>query len=144
MTRVVLLDSDYLISAFDLAQKKELDLKRREEVRKMASDSETRFRITPLIFYEALRQCSDPAEMETKLKDLPFKYLEIGEAHGRRAAEAFRFAVAQGQGTRPDWLDKRSFDLFHCVCGEANKAELVSGDEHIPKLQKLLDDSRQP
>ncbi|MDR1855532.1 MAG: hypothetical protein LBR05_11605 [Azoarcus sp.] len=145
MTRKILLDSDYLISAFDSGQVGEVDRKRREVVEKLAGDPDTRFRITPLIFYEALRNCANPEVMEKKLNDLGFKYLEVSEAHGRRAAAAFRFAVNQNQGTRPDWLDKRSFDLFHCVCEEANEVELISGNvDDVPRLKQLLFDSRHP
>jgi hypothetical protein len=144
MTRVVLLDSDYLISVFDRSQNKEVDLKRREEVRKMLSDEKTSLRITPLIFYEALRGCSDHAAMDEALMDEDFAYLEVKEAHGRRAAQAFRFAVTQGGGKKPDWLDKRRFDLFHCVCEEVNDVELISDDEHIPSLRQLLTNSKQP
>jgi hypothetical protein len=146
MTRRILLDSDYLISAFDKS-KTDVDKRRSEVVEKLLSDPNTRFLITPLLFYEALRKCENPEVMEEKLNRLGFKYIDVGEVHGRRAAEAFRFAIKQNQGRRPEWLDKRSFDLFHCVFEGVDKVELVSDDEHIPKLRehlKQLDDSRQP
>jgi hypothetical protein len=141
MTRVVLLDTDMLISAFDRDQDKPIDIQRRERVKELASDPDTRFRITPLIFYEALRNCADLAVMEKALNDLSFRFIEVSEAHGRRAAEAYRWA--KDNPSKGYTLDKRSFDLFHCVCEEVNNVELVSDDNHIPKIKQLLNESRQ-
>jgi predicted nucleic acid-binding protein len=153
MMRKVLLDTDMLISAFDRNEAQDadsmvdvndarsVDSRRRKRVEKLASNPEVRLWITPLIYYEVMRGIRHklPAEMEADLKD--FQRLEIREVHAHRAAELFRFSRAKGE-----WLDKRRFDLFHCVCAELDGLEFVSdNDEDISKIQQLINDHpRQP
>lgn len=50
-----------------------------------------------------------------------------------RAAEVFRKA-RQTNVT----LDKRKFDVFHCVYAEINALEMLSKDADVEKIQKLM------
>jgi hypothetical protein len=44
---------------------------------------------------------------------------------------------ALGDASQPK-LDKRSFDLFHCVAAHHNKLEVASRDGDIPKIMEVL------
>jgi predicted nucleic acid-binding protein len=134
MMREVLLDANMLIAAFDCDETNEIEIQRRKRVEELASDPEIRFRITPLIYYEALRGVRRklPADMEADLRT--FNQIEIRGVHGQRAAELFRLAKDKGE-----WLDKRSFDLFHCVCADVDGLEFVSDDDKdIPRIKQLI------
>jgi predicted nucleic acid-binding protein len=150
MMREVLFDTNMLISAYDHDETREVgsavdgsetrnvDFQRRKCVEKLASDPEVRLWITPLIYYEVLRGVvhKSPAEMENELR--AYQRLEIREAHGHRAAELYRLAK-----DKDEWLDKRRFDIFHCVCAEIDGLEFVHDDRgDIPTIQKLITATR--
>jgi predicted nucleic acid-binding protein len=138
MTHWVLLDANILIGAFDGDPASEEHVRARERLQSMMDDPEVDLAITPLIRYEVLRgvRRKSPAAVDAALNY--FQSFEICTEHGVRAAEIFRLAKDAGAG-----LDKRSFDLFHCVCAEINDMDVLSQDGDIPKIQQLIQDSRQ-
>jgi predicted nucleic acid-binding protein len=148
MMREVLLDTDMLIAALDGNKDKDdvVEKQRRRRVKELSSDPEVRLRITPLIYYELMRDVRHrtPAEIEADLKH--FDQTEIRAEHGRRAAELYRLAKEEHKDNKDEWLDRRRFDVFHCVCAELDGLEFVSGnDKDILKIQQLINDHpRQP
>ena len=72
-----------------------------------------------------------PEQMKAILND--FEEFDIRERDATFAAEVFRKAKAQDMQ-----LNKRQFDLFHCVCAELNELEFESRDGDVPKIQKLI------
>jgi predicted nucleic acid-binding protein len=140
MMREVLLDTNMLIATFD-GKAGDVEEQRRALVEALVLDPEVRLWITPLVYYEVLRgtQSMSLVEMEAVLKD--FEQIEISKEHGHRAAELYRRAKEKGKS---EWLDKRRFDVFHCVCAELYDLEFVHSDEgDIPKIQQLINESRQ-
>lgn len=150
--RHILLDASMLISAYDRDESKktapavdggetsDVDLRRRKRVEELAAKGEVRFWITPLIYYEVMRglKHKSPVEMEIELEE--YERLDIREDHGRQAVELYRLAKNKDKS---EWLDKRGFDLFHCVCAEIDGMEFVHDDTgDIPKIQQLIQDSR--
>ena len=140
MTRQVLLDVNMLIGVFDGDDENEKHVEARREFEALTDDPEVEFVVTPLVRYEFLRgvRRSGAAETEAALLEMKaalddFGQSEIRKNIGDRAAELFQLAKNKGVD-----LDKRSFDLFHCVCAEAYGWELVSQDTHIQTIQKLI------
>lgn len=132
MTRAVLLDANLLIGAFDSAAGNEEHQRSKERLRELLLDPEVKVAISPLIRYEVLRGAKcDFDELDEKLSD--FHEFEVSGRDARRAAEIFRRAVAADMK-----LDKRKFDVFHCVCAEINELEILSRDGDIEKIQNLM------
>lgn len=129
----VLLDTNLLIGAFDGDPKNPDHEKAQQRLTELLESPNVRLAITPLIRYEVLRGVKrvDVQELDRQLDG--FAELEIRGSHARRAAELFRQATAQGLT-----LNKRTFDLFHCVCAELEAFELGSQDGDIPKIQQLI------
>jgi predicted nucleic acid-binding protein len=138
MTRRVLLDTNMLIGAFDSEDGNVAHIKAKEEMVRLLKEPDTKLAITPLIRYEVLRGAPPDkvVQLEKILND--FQEFEVRGVEAHRAAELFRLAKE-----KEIKLDKRSFDLFHCVCAEMNDLELVAQDRDIPKIQKLIQDSKQ-
>ena len=138
MTRWVLLDANILIGAFDGDPASEAHARAGEHLQAMMNDPQIDLAITPLIRYEVLRgvRRQSPADVDEALNY--FQSFEIRTEHGIRAAELFRLAKDKNI-----MLDKRSFDLFHCVCAEINGLELASQDGDIPKIQQLIQEGKQ-
>jgi predicted nucleic acid-binding protein len=144
MKRRVLLDANMLIGVFDGDGKNSAHVRAQGDFEALASDPEVEFVITPLVRYEFLRgvRRAGVAETETALLEMTatlndFKEIEIRQSIGDRAAELFRLAKNKGVD-----LDKRSFDLIHCVCAEVYGLELVSQDAHIQKIQQMIQGGR--
>lgn len=133
MMRKVLLDTNILISAFDAEEGHPQDGLAYRRVMAWLDDPDVRLTTTPLILYEVLRgvQRVSPDELEERLAG--FQVVSVHGPDGIRAAELFRFAKNEGVS-----LDKRSFDLFHCVCAESNRLEFESQDGDIPKIKDLM------
>lgn len=137
MTRKLLLDTNMLIGAFEPEPGNAAHTKAKEKLKHLSEDTEVKLAITPLIRYEVLRGVRriSPDKMEDVLNG--FQEFEVRGAEARRAAELYRLAKNKGMD-----LSKRSFDLFHCVCAEANGLEILAQDGDIPKIQQLIQDSK--
>lgn len=134
MSRKVLLDTNLLIGAFDGQLGNAAHESARQRLTALLADPGVKLAITPLIRYEVLRGVRDVdlvGELNAVLND--FHEFEVRGAEARRAADVFRRARATGVN-----LDKRSFDIFHCVCAELNGFEIDSQDGDIPKIQQLI------
>ncbi len=134
MARMVLLDTNMLIGAFD--GDPDSDPVHAEAARRMEAlllDPDVRLAISPLIRYEVLRKPSkiSVADLEAILNN--FEQFDIRENDARRSAEIYRLASDKGQK-----IDKRQFDVFHYVCAELNGLEFESQDGDIPKIRQLL------
>jgi predicted nucleic acid-binding protein len=144
MKRKVLLDTNMLIGTFDHDPNNSRHVEARKDFRALLADENVDLVITPLVSYEVLRKPTrvSPADLEAKLSRI--QSLPIREEEACRAAELFRLAESKNMN-----LDKRSFDLFHCVCAEVNGLEVASQDPHIKTIKDLIrdnprTDSRQP
>jgi predicted nucleic acid-binding protein len=134
----VLLDTNMLIGAFESEPGNAAHQAANERLNDLLSDPEVELVITSLIRYEVLRgvrriPCS---EMSAILND--FKEFVIRKEEANRAAELFCLAKDNGMV-----LDKRSFDLFHCVCAEIHDLEMASQDAGIRQIQQLIQESTQ-
>jgi predicted nucleic acid-binding protein len=138
MTRKVLLDTNMLIGALEPEPGNEEHVKAKQQLASLLSDESVKLAITPLIRYEVLRGVRRVSleEMEKNLNG--FHEFEVRGVEASRAAKLFR--LAKGKGL--DFLNKRSFDLFHCVCAEANGLEILAQDGDIPKINQLIQDSK--
>lgn len=138
MTRKVLLDTNMLIGALEPEPGNAEHVQAKEELARLLSDDDVKLAITPLIRYEVLRGVRrvSPDDMEAALND--FQEFEVRGAEASRAAELFRLAKRQGID-----LNRRTFDLFHCVCAEANGLEIIGRDGDIQKIKQLIQDSKQ-
>ncbi len=136
MKRMVLLDANLLIGAFDHDCENPRHVQARQHMAQLLNDPEIRLAITPLIRYEVLRGIKniDAKTLTAILND--FEEFDIRERDATRAAEIFRLARKQNVP-----LDKRQFDLFHCVCAENNRLEFTSQDGDIPKIRKLMSET---
>lgn len=133
MSRKVLLDTNLLIGAFDGQPGNEAHAAARQRLVALLADDRVKLAITPLIRYEVLRGARniDPDALNSALNDI--HEFEVRGADARMAADVFRRAKTSGID-----LDKRSFDIFHCVCAELNGFEIESQDGDIPKIQQLI------
>ncbi|KGE52482.1 PIN domain-containing protein [Xanthomonas axonopodis pv. vasculorum] len=133
MTRLVLLDANLLIGALDGEEGNadhEVSLKTFEA---LAADPDVKIAISPLIRYEVLRGLD---EVDVKAVNAILNNMKEFEMRGQeaiRAAEVFRKARQTDVK-----LDKRKFDVFHCVCAEINDLEILSKDGDIAKIQELM------
>jgi predicted nucleic acid-binding protein len=132
----VLLDTNLLIGAFEREPGNAQHDAARQRFLAIVADPEIEAVITPLVRYEVLRGVRriSPEKMMDALDQ--FQEFNVRKEEANRAAEVFR--LAEGIGTK---LDKRSFDLFHCVCAEVNGLEIVSQDHDIQKIQQLIQGS---
>lgn len=137
MTRKVLLDTNMLIGALEPEPGNDAHARAKAELARLVADTDVKLAITPLIRYEVLRGVRRVSsdKMEEALNS--FQEFEVRGAEARRAAELYRLAKNKGMD-----LSKRSFDLFHCVCAEANGLEILAQDGDIPKIQQLIQDSK--
>jgi predicted nucleic acid-binding protein len=127
-----LLDSNLLIGAFDGEAGNEAHAAAKEKVIALLKDPEVRLALTPLIRYEVLRGCRGSVdELDARLND--FEEFDVSGLDARRAAEIFREAKVAGTP-----LNKMEFDVFHWVCAEHNKLELLSADGDISKIKALI------
>lgn len=133
MMRKVLLDTNMLIGAFDAEPGNEAHFKARERLQTLLQDAEVKLAISPLIRYEVMRGAKNvPFEqLQAILND--FHEFDVRARDAERAAELFQAARRQGLS-----LDKRAFDLFHCVCAELNQLEFESNDGDVSKIQNLI------
>ena len=131
--RTVLLDTNLLIGALDTEPGNAAHTQSREHLEKLLRDPEVKLAISPLIRYEVLRGAKHVpvSRLEEILND--FHEFDVRAQDAQRAAELFREAK-----TKDIKLDKRSFDLFHCVCAELNALEFESRDGDVPKIQELM------
>ncbi len=74
---------------------------------------------------------ADVEDVNAILNDM--KEFEVRGLEAIRAAEVFRKARQTNIK-----LDKRKFDVFHCVCAEINELEMLSKYEDIETIQKLM------
>lgn len=135
MTKKILLDTNLLIGALDGDPDNEQHQKAEKLLEEYLEDPDVRLAITPLIRYEVLRgvKQEDIAELNERLNQ--FEEIDIRAAMATRAAQLF--AVAKNS-SNPTLLNKRSFDLFHCVCAELNDLEINSHDGDIEKIKELI------
>ncbi|MDR2260043.1 MAG: PIN domain-containing protein [Azoarcus sp.] len=139
MTRRILPDANLLIGAFDGEPDNPEHEAAYQRVKDWLLDPDVKLSsTTPLVLYEVLRGVRRVSvdEMETRLKG--FDIFDVHAREARRAVEIFRFAK-----DRSVPLDKRSFDVFHCVCAEINGLEIASQDGDIGKIQQLIQDNKQ-
>jgi predicted nucleic acid-binding protein len=135
MTRTVLLDNCMLIGALDGKADNAKHQQARAQVDSLLADPDVRLALTPLVRYEFLRGAQSPEECKDWADKLDryFETFDIRDRDALFAADIFRYAKEQGKP-----LDKRAFDLFHCVSAELNHLELVSQDSDIPDIQQLI------
>jgi predicted nucleic acid-binding protein len=135
MIREVLLDTNLLIGYFDGDPNSQKHREAEEKLEKLLEDPDVRLVITPLIRYEVLRGAKNIEISELNKQLNEFEEFDINAAMALRAAELF--AVAKNS-SNPTLLNKRSFDLFHCVCAELNDLEINSHDGDIEKIKELI------
>jgi predicted nucleic acid-binding protein len=144
MSRIVLLDTNTIIYAYDKKKDAESEVPESDEdrvlreqasnkVKSLVNDPDVALATSPLIRYEVLRGVKHISfeEMEAVLDY--FMQFEIRERDAKRAAEIFKLARDKGQS-----INKRLFDVFHVVCAELNDLEFESQDGDIPKIRQLL------
>lgn len=135
MPRAVLLDTNILIGAFDGEDGNMNHELARQRLKALLEDDDVKLSISPLIRYEVLRGARNvPIE---KLDEALSRFQEFDTRgrDARRAAEIFRLAKEKNV-----LLNKRTFDVFHCVCAELNNLELASQDGDIPAIQNLMNE----
>ncbi|QHG86940.1 PIN domain-containing protein [Xanthomonas sp. NCPPB 1638] len=133
MSRLVLLDANLLIGALDGEEGNADHAASLSTFEALVADPDVKIAISPLIRYEVLRGLdeADVGAVNAILNDM--KEFEVRGQEAVRAAEVFRKA-RQTNVT----LDKRRFDVFHCVCAEINDLEILSKDVDIAKIQELM------
>jgi len=133
MTRLVLLDANLLIGALDREEGNAAHEASRSTFEALVADPDVKIAISPLIRYEVLRGMdeADVEEVNAILNDM--KEFEVRGREAIRAAEVFRKARQTNVK-----LNKRQFDVFHCVCAEINELEILSKDGDIETIQKLM------
>jgi len=131
--RLVLLDANILIGALDGEPGNDAHDDALRKFEELANDPGVKLAISPLVRYEVLRGMSedDIDFVNAQLNDM--KEFEVRGIEAIRAAEVFRRARQQDIK-----LDKRKFDVFHCVCAELNDLELLSKDADIETIQNLM------
>jgi len=133
MTAGYLLDTNLLVGALDGEPGNPLHAQAKERLRELLISSDTRLAITPLIRYEVLRGVRrQPREAVESALD-QFIEFDIRRDDAELAARTYAQALAGGSK-----LDKRSFDLFHCVAAYRNQLEVASRDGDIPKIMEVL------
>lgn len=140
--RIVLLDTNTIIGAYDAHEvlenaaddpQAEAHRVARDKVQLLLDDPDVALATSALIRYEVLRGVKNRSfeDMERILDR--FMQFEIRERDAKRAAEIFKLARDRNQP-----IDKRIFDVFHCVCAELNELDFESLDGDVPKIQKLI------
>ncbi|PAK91695.1 PIN domain-containing protein [Stenotrophomonas rhizophila] len=131
--RLVLLDANILIGALDGEQGNEAHDDAMAQFEALVNDPDVKLAISPLVRYEVLRGMreDDVDFVNSQLNDM--KEFEVRGAEAIRAAEVFRRARQKDIK-----LDKRKFDVFHCVCAELNNLEILSRDADIESIQNLM------
>lgn len=132
MSRMVLLDANLLIGAFEGDENNVNHQEAKKKLSDLLQEEGTKLAITPLIRYEVLRGVHkiSPEDMEALLND--FEEFEIKEPEARRAAELFRSAKVLGMS-----FNKRAFDVFHYVSAELHNLELGSNDGDFSVIRKI-------
>ncbi|PAT41071.1 type II toxin-antitoxin system VapC family toxin [Vandammella animalimorsus] len=133
MSRRVLLDANLLIGALDGEPGNAQHAQARQRLEDLLQDPEVTLAISPLIRYEVMRGVRRVSADQLREILNDFHEFDVRACDAERAAQLFQQARQQGRA-----LDKRSFDLFHCVCAELNGLELDSQDGDIPKIQELI------
>jgi len=133
--RAILLDTNMLIGAFDTDETNPDHVRDKERLAELLRDDDVSLSISPLIRYEFLRGAKRvPLEaLEAVLDD--FQEFDVGARDARMAAEIFRHdRRTEGEST----IDKKRFDVFHCVCAKLNGLDMISNDQDIEKIQKII------
>jgi predicted nucleic acid-binding protein len=135
MTRVVLLDANLIIGAFEGEAENEAHIAAKARLEELTRDPDVKFAITPLIRYEVMRGVRrvEPAEMERLLNG--FTEFEIRSDDARLAALAYKLAKDDGHPIKK----REEFDLLHCVCARLNGLEIASMDADIARLLRYID-----
>lgn len=138
MAKMVLLDANMLIGALDGEEGNAANQVSRDRFIELLEDDEVRLAVSPLITYEFLRGLKNVSleEIEEVLNN--FQKFDIKEEHARLAAEVFRNAKNSGSN-----INKKSFDIFHCVCAELHQLEMESQDADIVRIQALIKATKQ-
>ncbi|MCS4510813.1 type II toxin-antitoxin system VapC family toxin [Xylophilus ampelinus] len=131
------MDTNLLIGAFDGEPGNEVHEAAAERLRQLVQDPLVQLAITPLIRYEVLRGAMRVSVDELDGALSGFREFEIRGSDGRRAAELFREAKIKSLD-----LNKRSFELFHCVCADADQLDIASQDGDISKIKNLIEASK--
>lgn len=139
MSRRVLLDANLLIGALDGEPGNAQHERARQRLESLLQDPDVILAISPLIRYEVMRGARRVSADQLREILNDFHEFDVRARDAERAAELFQQARQQGRA-----LDKRSFDLFHCVCAELNGLELDSQDGDIPNIQQLIRDLSRP
>jgi predicted nucleic acid-binding protein len=128
-----LLDTNLLIGALDPEPGNTLHEEARQRLRELLMAPDTRLAITPLIRYEVLRGVRRqlPEAVEQALDR--FIEFEVTRDDAVLAAKVYAQALTDGGK-----LDKRSFDVFHCVAAHRNQLDVASRDGDIPKIMAVL------
>lgn len=133
MTTAYLLDTNLLIGALDPEPGNVQHEQARERLRELLTMPESRLAITPLIRYEVLRGVRRIPVNDMNRHLDGFIELEVTRDDAVLAARIY--AHAQSQGTP---INKRTFDVFHCVAAHRNQLEVASRDGDIPKIMDVL------
>jgi predicted nucleic acid-binding protein len=135
MTRTVLLDTNILIGALDGEVDNDKHQQARAQLDALLDDPDVRLALTPLVRYEFLRGAQSAEELAEWADKLDkFETFDIRDREALLAADVFRHAREQSIK-----LDKRAFDLFHCISAELNHLELASQDPDIQQIQQLIE-----
>ncbi|MBD8634320.1 PIN domain-containing protein [Stenotrophomonas sp. CFBP 13725] len=135
MKRAILLDTNMLIGAFDTDEENAKHLQDKARLAELLRDDSVKLTISPLIRYELLRGAKRvPLDaLEAILDD--FQEFDVGSKDARMAAEIFRHDRQPGMESS---IDKKRFDVFHCVCAKLNDLDMISNDQDIEKIQKII------
>jgi predicted nucleic acid-binding protein len=133
--RAILLDTNMLIGAFDTDIDNPKHVRDKERLAELLRDNDVKLSITPLIRYEFLRGAKRvPLDaLEAILDD--FQEFEVGARDARLAAEVFRHDRQPGAEST---IDKKRFDVFHCVCAKLNDLDMISSDQDVEKIQNII------
>lgn len=133
MARMVLLDANMLIGALDGEQGNTANDANRARFVELLQDDDVRLAVSPLITYEFLRGIKNAELQEIEEVLSNFQKFDIKEEHAILAAKVFQVARDQGSA-----INKKNFDIFHCVCAELHQLEMESQDADIAKIQQLI------
>jgi predicted nucleic acid-binding protein len=149
--REVLPDANMLIGAFDGEPGNPLHEEAYRRIMAWLDDPDVRLVTTPLILYEVLRGVRHMSSEKLETRLMGFQVFDIHKEEACQAAKVYRLAKEKrmfgldGDEARTEerhWFN-RSFDLFYCVCAEANGLEIDSQDPHIRQIQQLIQGSHQ-
>jgi predicted nucleic acid-binding protein len=141
MKRIVLLDTNLMISALDPVAKSEDKAIAIKKIEELLKDSNVALAITPLIRYEVLRgvDWSNDVRYQSLLHSLnEFEEFDITRTVSEMAANLYRYDVEQSSATGVNRnFEKRKFDIFHFCSAKINQFEFVSEDTDIAKIHEL-------